>query len=420
MRLLVVTWSAPSHLYPMVPLAWAAVAAGHQVRVAVPPSGAQAVTAAGLLPVVVGADPVMTPDLLWALEPWRRPGRWPPGWASRPELLPPEAVRVLDALAAKQVAVAEAMLDDLVEFARWWRPDLVVYDAISLAGPVVAAVLDVPAYGHTWGTATVMQVEMERLGDQLRPEFRRLFARYCVAPRSAPEGWLDPCPPPMRLPDPRPTWRIPVRPVPFNGATVPPDWLARPADRVRICLTGGVSGAKASPTGGHPLFLTVAEAAADLDVEVVLAVSPMVRPHLPELPSVVRVVESVPITLLLDTCDVVVHHGGSGTGLTAAAAGVPQLVLPQAPVLAEFGERLSACGAGILLDPAEQTRSAVRTALDDLLGRAAYRESARRLASAIAAMPTPAQRVVELLGPAAWSPRYSSEVRDGREAREVV
>src|SRR5690606_29118178 len=100
-----------------------------------------------------------------------------------------------------------------------------------------------------------------------------------------------------------------------------------------------------SLTGGHSLFQVVARAARDVDAEVVLTVTPAVRAHLPELPSVVRVVESLPINALVETCDLVVHHGGSGTGLAAAAAGVPQLVLPQAPVLAEFGERLAACGA---------------------------------------------------------------------------
>ena len=34
--------------------------------------------------------------------------------------------------------IAETMVPDLLEFGRWWRPDLVVYDPITYAGPIVA------------------------------------------------------------------------------------------------------------------------------------------------------------------------------------------------------------------------------------------------------------------------------------------
>ncbi|NED83271.1 glycosyl transferase, partial [Streptomyces sp. SID11233] len=38
MRFLFTTFAARPHLYPMVPLAWSALAAGHEVRIASTPS----------------------------------------------------------------------------------------------------------------------------------------------------------------------------------------------------------------------------------------------------------------------------------------------------------------------------------------------------------------------------------------------
>ncbi|NUS82192.1 MAG: glycosyltransferase, partial [Streptomyces sp.] len=57
MRVLFTTWSSGGHLAPMVPLARAFLAAGHQVRVAVPSGCAAAVAHAGLVPVPVGPLP---------------------------------------------------------------------------------------------------------------------------------------------------------------------------------------------------------------------------------------------------------------------------------------------------------------------------------------------------------------------------
>ena len=52
MRVLFVPLPEKSHLYCMVPLAWALVATGHEVRVAAAPSLREAITGAGLIPKV--------------------------------------------------------------------------------------------------------------------------------------------------------------------------------------------------------------------------------------------------------------------------------------------------------------------------------------------------------------------------------
>jgi hypothetical protein len=56
MKVLIVTFPAPSHYFPLVPMGWALRASGHDVRVACPASFAGVVTASGL-PGCVRAAP---------------------------------------------------------------------------------------------------------------------------------------------------------------------------------------------------------------------------------------------------------------------------------------------------------------------------------------------------------------------------
>nr|WP_238937357.1 peptidase S8 [Streptomyces clavuligerus] len=60
MRVLFTVWPNPSHLYPVVPLAWALRSAGHEVCVAAHPEVADAIAAVGLTAVPLG-DPALMP-----------------------------------------------------------------------------------------------------------------------------------------------------------------------------------------------------------------------------------------------------------------------------------------------------------------------------------------------------------------------
>jgi UDP:flavonoid glycosyltransferase YjiC (YdhE family) len=113
----------------------------------------------------------------------------------------------------------------------------------------------------------------------------------------------------------------------------------------------------------------------------------------------VRLVDPTPLHLFLDECDVIINQGGAGTSLTAIAAGIPQLALPQWADQFGTGERLRDLGAGLLLDQVESQDdpAAVRGALESLLSDPVYRAAAGELRSEMAGMPTPAQVTGELL-----------------------
>lgn len=393
MRILFATWTGGSHLFPMVPLAWAAQAAGHEVRVAAPPGCCPATIAAGLTAVCVGQDrPSAQMSGRRDLGAWRGEQRWPRQWARSPETLDEGVRQVFAVLADKQIAMAETMLDDLVEFGRAWRPDVVVYDSVCYAGAVVAAVLGVPSFSHMFGSPMIMRNELrDGLAEPL-PGYEKLFGRFGVEPPAGPNGWIDPCPPCLRWPGP--VQRTSVRFVPYNGPGAQPAWLWGQSSRPRICLTWGLTAAQHRPEATPEIFDSVLAVLAGLDVEIVLAVTAAHRDRLPALPTGTRVVEALPFHMLLPTCVALIHHGGTGTGLTAAAVGVPQLVVPLAPVLAAFSERVDASGAGIMCDPADQgDPDSLRQALERLLtSESLARAGAVR--TEIAGLPAPS----ELLG----------------------
>jgi UDP:flavonoid glycosyltransferase YjiC (YdhE family) len=128
---------------------------------------------------------------------------------------------------------------------------------------------------------------------------------------------------------------------------------------------------------------------AELDVEPVAAVVGEQAALLGELPPGVRVAEDSALDLLLPTCDLLIHHGGAGSMLTAALRGVPQLTLPSAPDVAFYASLLDRSGGGRNLREGERLGDAVR----ELLGGTAVRETAGALRADLLSRPTPAALV---------------------------
>ncbi|GLZ36628.1 nucleotide disphospho-sugar-binding domain-containing protein [Actinokineospora sp. NBRC 105648] len=397
MRVLFATWTGSSHLFPMVPLAWAAIASGHEVRMATPPSCTQSVLGAGLTAVPVGRD-VSRAELARrteGLSAWlgEKPP-WPRDWARSPETLGGEVAAVYRTLAEKQFAVADVMIGDLLEFARSWRPDLIVHDTVCYAATVVGAVLGVPTVSHMFGSPMITRNELTDMTGAPLPGYAELFERFGAVAPDGPEAWVDPCPPLLRWP--ARVERTDIRFVPYNGTGgVEPEWMRERKQRARVCLTWGLTAAEVRPDSMPGPFEAALKALLDVDVDVVLAVTAAHRGLLGELPEQVRVVEGVPFSLLLRRCDALVHHGGTGTGLTAVAAGVPQLMFPLAPVLAAFAERVDAAGAGVMLDPGEV--EGVEGALERVLGEG-VRERTGEVRAHMAGVAAPGKVWGELAG----------------------
>jgi UDP:flavonoid glycosyltransferase YjiC (YdhE family) len=106
-----------------------------------------------------------------------------------------------------------------------------------------------------------------------------------------------------------------------------------------------------------------------------------------------------PLADLLHNIDLVVTHGGAGTTLGALARGLPLVVVPQGADQFLQAAAVSACGAGIAVQPGADVPQAVAKAVGALRADPAYAHAARAVEEEIAAMPSPAD-VAELLAAA--------------------
>ncbi|WP_089157693.1 nucleotide disphospho-sugar-binding domain-containing protein [Micromonospora sp. NBS 11-29] len=394
MRFLFATFAWPSHYYPMVPLAWALRAAGHEVRVASPPSLVDTIVTTGLPAVAVGKDvDIADRARNGRLGEVDADERWP---ADRNDWS--DAQRALvRRMALTMYEVADAMVDDLVTYARSWRPDLVVHESVTFAGAVAAEVLGVPSAAHGTGMPIIPGMLVPRDNPPPLPEFVDLFRGYGVAPRPVPSVWIDPCPPSIRKSGTISAPRLSVRYVPYNGPGAVPEWLVEPPERPRVCVTWGTSAVHLGTGAVTDLLSRTIEAVTGLGVDVVLTLSAATRAALGALPDGVRVADSLPLHVLLPTCRAVVHQGGVGTALTAAVHGVPQLSVTRLPDQTAVGDAFAAGGAARHLVQSETTVERIRDHVVALLDDGECRVAAERLRSEITSQPAPADLVPELV-----------------------
>jgi UDP:flavonoid glycosyltransferase YjiC (YdhE family) len=382
MKVLFTTWGWPSHYYPLATLGWACRSAGHEVRVASQPALMDTIVHSGLTAVRVGKD-VDFGELF---------GRMMGPLVPVPDdpVAQRERARALGVVPFRMFAeVATAMAGDLIEYSRHWRPDVIVYEPTSYAALLAASAIGVPAVRHVWSADYPY---VGRAGEaEVMPE---LFARFGV-PEIDTLGSLtvDACPPSMQVEVDYP--REVIRYVPYNGQGEAPDWLLEPAQARRICLTWGTTVSRLSE-GMFGLPELVDALSGLPDVELVLAVTSQQRGLLGPLAPNVRVLENLPLHLVLPTCSAQVMQGGAGTIMTALSAGVPQLGVPQIPDQLFNCRKLAETGAGAFIPRREATAEDLRRLVTELLDDSAYATAARRVAAEITAQPAPSAVVPAL------------------------
>ncbi|MFD9894653.1 nucleotide disphospho-sugar-binding domain-containing protein [Amycolatopsis sp. NPDC059027] len=381
-----------THIYSMAPVGWALRAAGHEVRYVgqrnpseVEPfleTGLDAMWFGGDLDLVrhrhlegVGEHPMGSEHLLSE---------------SRPEKYTDEYVRSVyhTWVEGFRWTAPDAMLNEIVRFARHWKPDLVVWDPLMYAGPLVA---------KATGAA---HVRMLYAADQTA----RLFAQHAdLLSRQPPEERHDPLKEwmsewlatqgcefdeqlrlGMATIDPSPECirydldvnYIPVRFVAVNRPMAVPSWVVEEPERPRVCLTLGVSNRQVHGRE-EASVATLLDGLADLDVEVIATLNAAQLATVPKVPDNVRAVDFVPMNELLPSCSAIVHQGGGATIGNAVVNGVPQLIVPGTT----WSERISAIaqekrGYGLLLDLADLTPDQLRAKVEQLLVDPSFRRNA--------------------------------------------
>ena len=357
MRVLFVALPLVGHTLPMLPVATAMQAAGHEVRVA---TGGDALVAdSGGVPFDdISGSPRPTRPLRIVLGHPVLSARVATGRGGGPG-----AAMVLTDVNAATVEPVRAL-------AARWRPDVVVHDPMAIAAPVVAAELGVPTVLH--GNA-LMDVHELRAAVLERHRLRGL---------PPPALAIDISPPSVVGGRPG---QQPLRTMPWSGDGKLPDWLARPSERPRIVVSR--STIEGGPPGGDPMPAVI-RAADAVDAEIVLVRSPRTS----GLPDNVRAVGWVPLDQVLPHCAAVVHHGGAGTTLGAFVAGVPQLLVPGIGDRRYNAQRVAARGAGL----AAPARRITAELLNQLLTDPAIGTAADEVRREIAELPEPAGVVARI------------------------
>jgi len=402
--------AAPAYglLLPVVPLAWAARAAGHEVLLATTSEMTEVAAAAGLSVVDVHPDRAEWSALMAMI--------------GRPETVPegsPREVHLASQERAPFAMFTAAMTEGTVRAADAFAADLVVYTSDHPAGALTAAACNLPALevGNrvSWSTRDSRRASGEAPGgpsfasDELAEALRERLGIPATPPSLV--ARIDPRPPSMGglsadeidQIDQVPWWSM--RYVPYNGGAVVPDWAVTEPQRPQVGVTLGT----VVPTiSGNSTLGVVLEALGELDVDVILAAGRADLSDLGRLPDNVTSVGYLPLSTFLPHCRLLVHHGGSGTTAAPLFYGVPQLVLPSFADNPLSAQRVVERGVGLSADPTTVDPDQVRSLTRRLLDEPEFAAAAQEVRAEMAAQSSPAsviQRLTSGLHGSATGPR---------------
>jgi UDP:flavonoid glycosyltransferase YjiC (YdhE family) len=372
MKILFSTRPAYGHVYPLMPLAHAARAAGHEVAFATAGPFLAKVAALGFPTFAVG----ITFDEAFAEVAAATAGDgMPRGEDGRPDL--DTGGRLFIDVLARRTATDLAPLLERLE------PDVVVYEQGELGAAITAHVAGIPAVCHSISP----RMSFEAIGIVSGDRLTRLWAEHGATHPSLDvftgDVYLDIVPTVLQqrafLADPA---RTPMRPVPFaEPGAVLPAWVAR-VGRPLVYLTLGTIVAT------DEVLRPAIEGLATLDADVLVALGSAAGGDLGPLPANVHVEAFVDQAALLRHVDLVVHHAGTGTILGALTNGTPQVLLPKGADQFQNSDAMAAAGLAPVLEPSQVTPEAVAALAHAELDRP--RPAVAAVRREIAAMPEPA------------------------------
>jgi UDP:flavonoid glycosyltransferase YjiC (YdhE family) len=332
-RVLFATTRGAGHFGPLVPFAQACVRAGHEVLVAAPASAATMVARTGLAHHAVGEAPAeLVEDTLWVR-------------STSSE----EAIR--DVFVGLHAGTAFA---GMLEAVAGWRPHVIVRETMELASALAADRHDIPVVrvgihldSATDSSGWLEDIAAGALG--IDAEALRGGPLLTRSPGPAEDGVH------------RYRTDVPRRRTPEL-----------------VYVTFG------SEAAGSPHFPGVYRRAIEAleGLPVLMTIGDRRDPaELGPIPAGMRVESWVAQAEVMPRAMAIVSHGGSGSTLTALAAGVPQAFVPLFVDGPANARRVAELGAGIVAG--DDLRGAVGALLDD----PAYEAAATRIADEIAALP---------------------------------
>jgi UDP:flavonoid glycosyltransferase YjiC (YdhE family) len=383
MRVLISTTANDGHFGPLMSLGRAALASGHQVRVAAPASFADSVRRAGFEHAAFADAP---PELVG------------PVMARLPDLPFDEA----DATVVREVfgrIDAQAAYPAVRETIAEWRPDVVLREPAELGSLAAAERLGVPhvqlAIGMSELSRALCSLWVEPLSELSRivglPDDAlgaALVAEPVISPvpeslDRAGDADYDPAAVVFRFGDAGPASPT-VEPLPRWGDPELP----------LVYVTFGSVTGSLPPFAG--VFRDALDGLADQPVRVLMTVGRGVDvARLGPVPANARVEAWWPQADILTQAALLLGHGGFGTTMGALTAGVPQVVAPIFTSDQIINARhVAAVGAGRAVASGPDAPGRACHEVAAVLADERYRRTAERVAGEIAALPP----VTEALG----------------------
>lgn len=369
MRVLFSAMPAGGHLRPLVPVAHAAMLAGHEVALCTPATAKARVEAYGLEHLPAGYD--------WVGEQI--------GKAAQETDLPSDhGERLTRYLVTEGYPGQEAVRTarDIIGHAETWRPDVIVRENAEFGGYLAAEALGIPhvsvgAAGSSAGyldtalLAPALDSGRVALGLPADPTGRRIYAylHANLMPAEYDPGELtipharcyrqtNPTLPGERLP----AWLSELDQPPILAAfgTLHPRTAAW--DLVTAAVLAGLA------TVGRPAVVAVGA-----------------RQFEPAPP--VRLVEHVAQPLLLECCSLFVHHGGFNSIRESLRLGVPMVIIPWFTDSLANAARCAEAGVAKVVPREAVTPEAIRLACAEVLAEPSYRHRAWDMRRRILALP---------------------------------
>ena len=387
MKVLFTTHPAYGHFHPLLPLAGAARAAGHDVAFATSAMFCSVIEEAGF--------PAFDAGLEWLES----------DESTLPDELQPAPGSSLEAFFAQKfvAATAEPLASGVVAAASKWRPDVIVRERTEYGGALAADALGIPCAAVQVASPSLMTPAF--LAEVARPY--NIAREHLGLPADEGLSALEDqvvfafAPPSLHDPTvPLPPNFVSLRPVALDAtasATLPSwaDELGR--DRPLVYATLGTI--FNNPEYNLPFFPAIMEGLRDEPVDVVITVGPLVdAASVGAPPPNVRVERYVPQSLLFPRCSAVICHGGYGTLLAAIEYGVPLVVVPfgaDQPINARSVERL---GIGQVVQGDEVTADRMRHAVRSVLDDPEYRRRVEQVRDDAGRLPATTEAVTELEG----------------------
>lgn len=370
MRMLLTAPPGLGHILPLVPMAQAALAAGHEAVFATTGPNIDLVGRHGVPVVDAAPHTDVAARFHRLIQDANRPGT--------------PAEEVVSVATVGWAEIGDLMVDGLLHTIRRWRADVVVYEPCHVAGLAAAQLAGVPAVLH--GTGLPMRTFRRALEKMARPRERLGTSKQSATP----DAVVNVCPSSMTPPDRDHGW--PMRYVPSDVAPAVLDWENTRPPAPRICVTFG-----SVLTGmDKEVLRPTLEGLRELDAEVLVSTGGAALDGWGPLPANVRLARWLPMSAVLPGCAAVVHHGGSGTMFGALAAGIPQVVLPQGSDQPKNAEAVVRRGVGIALDTTTEGAEAIGKAVRQVLAEPSYGRAAQDVARENRSRPAPSAVVAQI------------------------